>query len=97
MDLLDKVRVAAEQQMACYQDLMANHYNNKIKPWYFKVGDLVLRKVTIATKDPHIRQARPQLGKTLQIIDCYRRSTYHQETLNRQRLHHPWNAEYLRR
>ena len=31
---------------------MAKHYNTKIKPKYFDVMDLVLRKVTIATKDP---------------------------------------------
>ena len=52
LDLLDKVRAAAEQRMAHYQDLMAKHYNNKVKPRCFEVGDLVLRKVTTATKDP---------------------------------------------
>lgn len=31
---------------------MAKSYNMKVKPRHFEVGDLVLRKVTIATKDP---------------------------------------------
>ena len=52
LDLLDKVRTTAEQRMTRYQDLMAKHYNTKVKPRHFQVGDLVLRKVTIATKDP---------------------------------------------
>ena len=41
----------AEQRIAHFQDLMAKHYNVKVKPRHFKVGDLVLRKVTTATKD----------------------------------------------
>ena len=52
LDQLDEVRAAAEQWMACYQDLMAMHYNTKVKPQCFEVGDLVLRKVTTTTKDP---------------------------------------------
>ena len=35
-----------------YQDLMVKHYNVKVKPCHFKVGDLVLRKVTTTTRDP---------------------------------------------
>ena len=36
--------------MTHYQDLMEKHYNTK--PRYFQVEDLVLRKVTMATRDP---------------------------------------------
>ena len=52
LDLLDEVKVAAEQRMTQYQDLMAKHYSAKVKPRHFSIGDLVLRKVTMATKDP---------------------------------------------
>ena len=38
--------------MIRYQDLMAKHYNTKVRLRYFQVGDLVLRKVTTATRDP---------------------------------------------
>jgi hypothetical protein len=31
---------------------MAKYFNRKVKPRSFKVGDLVLRKVTLATRDP---------------------------------------------
>ena len=34
-----------------YQDLMVKHYNIKVKPCHFKVRDLVLRKVTTATRN----------------------------------------------
>ena len=52
MDLLDEVREMVEQQMTRYQNLMAKHYNTKVEPWHFDVGDLVLRKITTTIKDP---------------------------------------------
>jgi hypothetical protein len=52
LDLIDKVRETAEARMKKYQEKMARHYNAKIKPRQFSIGDLVLRKVTLATKDP---------------------------------------------
>ena len=51
MDLLDEVRTIAEQRLAHYQDLMAKHYNSKVRHRDFQVGDLVLRKVMGFTKD----------------------------------------------
>lgn len=52
LDQVDKVRATAEQRLTQYQDLMAKHYNSRVKHRDFQVGDVVLRKVTGATKDP---------------------------------------------
>jgi hypothetical protein len=38
--------------MTAYQERVARYFNKKLKPQSFRVGDLVLRKVTLATKDP---------------------------------------------
>ena len=51
LDLVDEVRATAEQRLARYQDPMAKHYNSKVRHKDFKVGDLVLRKVTGTIKD----------------------------------------------
>ena len=51
LDLVDEVRATAKQKLARYQDLMAKHYNSKVKHKDFQVGDLVLRKVIGTTKD----------------------------------------------
>ncbi|XP_075641372.1 uncharacterized protein LOC142613040 [Castanea sativa] len=51
LDLVDEVRATAEQRLARYQDLMAKHYNSKVRHRDFQVGDLVLRRVLSATKD----------------------------------------------
>ena len=89
LDLLDKVRAIAKQRMARYQDLMVKHYNVKVKPRHFNIGDLVLRKVTMATKDPVQGKLGPNWEGPFRIIDCNRKGTYYLETLDGQRLHHP--------
>ena len=52
LDLVDEVRATVEQRLARYQNLMAKHYNSNVRHRDFQVGDLVLRKVMGATKDP---------------------------------------------
>uniref|UniRef100_A0A7N2MBY2 Uncharacterized protein n=1 Tax=Quercus lobata TaxID=97700 RepID=A0A7N2MBY2_QUELO len=52
LDLIDEIRSAAEQRLARYQDRMARHYNIRVQHRDFQVGDLVLRKVMGATRDP---------------------------------------------
>ena len=51
LDLVDKVRATAEQRLARYQNLMAKHYNSRVRHRDFWVKDLVLRKVMDAIKD----------------------------------------------
>ena len=52
LDLVDEVRVVAEQRLARYQNLVVKHYNSNVRHRDFRVGNLVLRKVMGATKDP---------------------------------------------
>ena len=52
LDLVDKIRAAAEQRLARYQDRMAKHYNSRVRHRDFQVGDVVLRKVMGVARDP---------------------------------------------
>ena len=52
LDLVDEARAVAEQRLARYQNLMSKHYNSKVRHKDFQIGDLVLRKVMGAAKDP---------------------------------------------
>ena len=52
LDLMDKVRAKAEQRLARYQNLMSKHYNTRVRHRDFQIGDLVIRKVIGAIKDP---------------------------------------------
>ena len=59
LDLIDEVQGTAEARMKRYQEKMARHYNSKVKPRQLSVGDLVLRRVTLATRDPSERKLGP--------------------------------------
>ena len=52
LDLVDEVWATANQRLARYKNLMAKHYNSNVRHRDFQVGDLVLRKVMGATRDP---------------------------------------------
>lgn len=51
LDLLTKVRIGVEQRLARYQNLMTKHYNRRAKVRHFDIGELILRRITLATKD----------------------------------------------
>ena len=52
LDLIDEVRMDAEQRIARYKNLMARQYDAMVKPRHFNIGDLVLKRVTLATRNP---------------------------------------------
>ena len=97
LDLLDEVRATPEQRLACYQDLMAKHYNSSVRHRDFQVGDLVLRKVIGAARDPTQGKLGPNWEGTYRITSWQRKGTYNLETLDGKKLHYPWNTEHLRK
>ena len=52
LDLMDELRMTAEQRLARYQNRMAQYYNSQVRHRDFQVGDLILRRVMGATRDP---------------------------------------------
>ena len=52
LDLIDKARTDADDRTARYNNLMARKHNAMVKPRRFNIGDLVLKKVSLATKNP---------------------------------------------
>ena len=51
LDLIDKVRMNAEQRIARYKNLMARQYDTMVKPKHFYIGDLVLKRVSLTTRN----------------------------------------------
>ena len=52
LDLIDEVRMDAEQRIARYKNLMARQYDAMVKPRRFNIGDLILKRVSLETKSP---------------------------------------------
>ena len=76
---------------------MARQYDAMVKPRHFNIGDLVLRKVSLSTKN----LAHGKLGQNWEgpyrVINCKRQGSYDLEALDGRKLEHPWNVEHLRR
>jgi hypothetical protein len=68
-----------------------------VKPQNFKIGDLVLRKVTIATKDSTEEKLSPTWEGPYKVISCQKLGAYYLEDFVGKVLPRPWNAEHLKR
>ncbi|XP_075669779.1 uncharacterized protein LOC142639499 [Castanea sativa] len=97
LDLMEEVRATDEQRIAWYQNLMAKHYNSKVKHRVFQVGDLVLRRVIGTARDAFQGKLGPNWEGPYQITSFHRKGTYHLETLEGQKLSHPWNKKHLKK
>ena len=97
LDLIDEVRMDAKHRTMKYKNLMARQYDAMVKPRRFNIGDLVLKKVSLATKDPFHGKLGPNWEGPYRIINCKRQESYYLEALDERKLEHPWNVEHLRR
>ena len=97
LELVDETRAMAVQRLARYQNLMSKHYNTKVRHRDFQIGDLVLRKVMGAAKDPSQGKLGPNWEGPYRITSWQRKGTYLLETMDGRKLQHPWNTEHLRR
>ena len=95
LDLIDEVRMDAEQRTARYKNLMARQYYAMVKPRHFNIG-LVLKKVSLATKNPTYGKLGLNWEGPYKIINCKRQGSYYLEALDGRKLEYPWNVEHLR-
>ena len=92
LDLLEKKREQALKRAEDYQRKTARYYDRKVKPNNFKPGDLVLKKLLLARKDPTHGKLGPYI-----VSQIIRHSNYELQTEEGKTLHHSWNAERLKR
>ena len=52
LDFIDQVRMDKEQRVARYKNLMTKHHDTLVKPRQLNVDNLVLKRVSLATKEP---------------------------------------------
>jgi hypothetical protein len=96
LDLFDEAREKASYRVESYQRKMAQYYNTKVKLRRFEIGDLVLKRVTQATKDPSQGKLGPNWEGPYKVVHYFRRGTYHLEDMGSRNLPHPWSAEHLK-
>lgn len=89
LELLDEIKMGAEQRLARYQNLKTKHYNKWVRPSRFNIGEIVLRRVTLTTRDSVQGKLGLNWEGPYKVVNCFRRGTYHLKTLNGQKLPHP--------
>ena len=97
LDYLDEVRDEASQNMARYQQKMAEYYNKRVKLKRLNIEDLILRRVTPATKEPTQGKLGPTWEGPYKVIHYSTQGSYHLETMDGKKLPRPWNIEHLKK
>ena len=72
LNLLDEVRMDAKQKVARYKNLMTKHHDAMVKPKQFNIGDLVLKRVSLATKDLAHEKIGPNWEGPYRVINSKR-------------------------
>ena len=76
LDLVDEVRDQVAQRMAKYKQKIAEYYNQRVNLKKFNIGDLVLRTVTPATKDPAQGTLGPNWEGPYKVVHYSRQGSY---------------------
>ena len=89
LDLIDEVRTNAKERITRYKNLTARQHDAMVKPRRFNIRDLVLKKVSLATKNPAHEKLGPNWEGPYRIINCKRQGSYYLEALDGRKLEHP--------
>ena len=96
LDLLQEKRDDAHAMTAAYKQRTARCFNKRVKPRQFKIGDWVLRNVSIATQD----LAKGKLGPTWEgpykVVQSHQQGAYYLQDVEGRPLPRPWNADHLK-
>ena len=97
LDLLDEKREQVLKRTEDYQRKTTRYYNQKVKPRSYKPGDLVLKKLLPARKNPAHGKLGPNWEGPYIMTRVIRPDNYELQTEEGKILPHTWNAEHLKR
>ncbi|XP_070004407.1 uncharacterized protein LOC142163409 [Nicotiana tabacum] len=97
LELLDERRDLAHIRMAAQKQRIERYYNRRANLRYFKVGDLVLRKVTQNTWELNAGKLGPAWEGPYQVSTVTGKGSYELETQNGEKLSSKWNVAQLKR
>ena len=97
LELLDERREQVLQRTEEYQRRTAKYYNKKVKPRSYVPGDLVLKKLLPARRNPAHGKLGPNWEGPFIITRVVRPGNYELQTEEGKILQHTWNTEHLKR
>ncbi|XP_021817133.1 uncharacterized protein LOC110759389 [Prunus avium] len=96
LDLIDEHCSQAQVRNAAYKPGPFRYYDSRVKRQSFKLGDWVLRKVSLATKDSNEGTLGPTWESPYEVVTVCRPGTYRLRGTDGHTLGHPWNVEHLK-
>ena len=97
LDLIEERRERAMIHLAYYHQKLKQGYDANVKLSPLALGDLVLRKVVGAAKDPSWGKLGPNWEGPFQITSVAGIGAYYLEDLDEKAVPRPWNINNLKR
>ncbi|KAK3035414.1 hypothetical protein RJ639_032942 [Escallonia herrerae] len=97
LDLLDEQREQAAIRLAAYQHRVSKFYDQRVHPRIFRVGDLVLRRITASAPRDTIGKLTSNWEGPYKVVKLGGPGAYHLETMDGKEIPRTWNATNLRR
>jgi hypothetical protein len=97
LDLLQERRDDAQAVGEAYRARVARYYNKTIDPRKFRVGDWVLRKLRVMTRDPAEGKFNAKWEGPYRVVKCHCKGAYHLESREGKSIPRVWNAEHLKK
>ena len=83
--------------MALYQERITRYYNSRVKLKHFNPEDMVLQKVSQATKDPNKGKLGPNWEGLYKVVHYSRKGSYYLEDTKGKPLPRLWNVKHLKK
>ncbi|XP_070045946.1 uncharacterized protein [Nicotiana tomentosiformis] len=97
LEMLEERRDLAHVRMAAQKQRMERYYNQRTNLSYFKVGDLVLRKVTQNTRELNAGKLTSTWESPYRVSAITGKGSYELENHNRDKLPSNWNVAQLKK
>ena len=97
LDLLEEIREKAVTKAAARQSVVAQYYNQKVKPKVFEEGDLVLRHYRASRSVGEHRKLSPTWEGPYLISSVVGKGAYRLQTLEGKKIANTWKAQHLRK
>jgi len=97
LDLLQEQREDARAACAAYQRRVAGYYDKKVKPRELEVGDWVLRKVNLMTREPVDGKLGPKWEGPCRVVSTSKNGAYGLATGQGKAVPRAWNVDHLKK